>query len=128
MSARTAQQILFVDDDANLRLVLSDFLKFEGFTVAVANSGEEALEKLSELSPNVIILDMSMPGIGGLELLKRISDNSGKPRYPVLVLTARANMRNIFEDMHVDGFMSKPCEPQELISEIERILLQAQSS
>ena len=123
MSARTAQLILFVDDDANLRLVLSDFLKFEGFMVAVANSCEEALEKLAELSPNLIILDMSMPGIGGLEFLKRVSDESGKPRFPVLVLTARANMRDLFDDMHVDGFMSKPCDPQELISEIERILL-----
>jgi CheY-like chemotaxis protein len=128
MSTRTAQLILFVDDDANLRLVLSDFLKFEGFTVAVANSGEDALEKLPELNPNLIILDMSMPGIGGLEFLKRISDKSGKPRFPVLVLTARANMRNLFDDMHVDGFMSKPCEPQELISEIDRILIQPQPS
>ncbi len=126
MTTRSPHSILIVDDDANLRIALSDFLKFEGFTVTTASSGEDALEKLEDLSPNLIILDMSMPGMGGLEFLKQISSDGGRAPYPVLVLTARANMRELFEDVWVDGFMSKPCEPQSLIAEIRAILSDAE--
>ena len=116
------RQILLIDDDASLRRTLSDFLRFEGYAVTNADSGEKGLEALKTCSPDLIILDMSMPGMGGIGFIKSILDKNGKPSYPVLVLTARANMAEFFADVNVDGFIAKPCEPQDLLMEVGRII------
>ena len=122
MSIETKRQILLIDDDASLLRTLSDFLRFEGYDVIKADSGEKGLEKLTESNPNLIILDMSMPGMGGIGFLKEILDEDGKPSHPVLVLTARANMAEFFADVDVDGFVAKPCDPQDLLMEVGRII------
>lgn len=70
----------------------------------------------------MIILDISMPGMSGLTFLKKISDASGNPRYPVLIFTARANLEPFFSTMNVDGFLTKTSDPALLISEVRRIL------
>ncbi len=116
------RQILLIDDDASLRRTLSDFLRFEGYDVVKAESGEKGLEALETCSPDLIILDMSMPGMGGVGFLKAIMDAEGKPSHPVLVLTARANMAEFFADVDVDGFIAKPCDPQDLLMEVGRII------
>lgn len=123
MGNKTKRSILLIDDDPSLLLTLSDFLSFEGYDVVVASSGEAGLEKLNVMNPDLIILDMSMPGMGGVGFLKRISMNeSGKPSHPVLVLTARANMAEFFSGMDVDGFIAKPCDPADLLMEVGRIV------
>jgi CheY-like chemotaxis protein len=116
------KEILLIDDDASLLVTLSDFLKYEGYEVITADSGEKGLERLKEMIPDLIILDMSMPGMGGIGFLKEISSIEGKPEYPVLVLTARANMAEFFADVDVDGFIAKPCEPNDLLMEVSRII------
>jgi len=117
------QKILLVDDDMSLLTTLGDFLRFEGFDVLTADSGEKALEKLDSYGPDLVILDISMPGMGGLAFLRRISDPQGDPSYPVLVLTARSQLAEFFEDVNVDGFIAKPCSPKALTMEVRRILL-----
>lgn len=116
------KKILLIDDDASLLLTLSDFLKFEGYDVMTADSGEQGLRKLARMRPDLIILDMSMPGMGGVGFLKEISSADGKPTYPVLVLTARANMAEFFANVAVDGFIAKPCDPNDLLMEVGRII------
>jgi len=118
------KRILLIDDDTSLLVTLSDFLDFEGYHVITAGSGEEGLKALEKMSPppDLIVLDMSMPGMGGLGFLKSISSTEGKPDYPVLVLTARANMAEFFADVDVDGFVAKPCDPSDLLMEISRIV------
>ena len=76
-----------------------------------ADSGEQGLKRLEKTTPDLIILDMSMPGMGGVGFLREISSPEGKPKYPVLVLTARANMAEFFANVDVDGFVAKPCDP-----------------
>jgi CheY-like chemotaxis protein len=117
----TKKTILLIDDDTSLLVTLSDFLRFEGYDVTTADSGEQGLKRLKTLEPNLIILDMSMPGMGGIGFLKEISV-AGKPKHPVLVLTARANMAEFFADVDVDGFVAKPCAPEDLLMEVGRIL------
>src|ERR1035437_781835 len=121
MQYATKKKILLIDDDASLLLTLSDFLTFEGYEVTTADSGEKGLTKLASMTPDLIILDMSMPGMGGVGFLKEIS-SGGKPKHPVLVLTARANMAEFFANVDVDGFMAKPCDPDDLLMEVGRIV------
>lgn len=121
MAEESKRKLLLVDDDTSLLITLRDFLRFEGYDVVTAESGEQALVTLEDITPDLIILDMSMPGMGGIGFLKKILDD-GKPRYPVLVLTARANMAEFFADVEVDGFIAKPCDPQDLLMEVTRII------
>ena len=118
------RKILLVDDDASLLAMLGDFLESEGYEVTKAESGEKALVTLRSETPDLIVLDMSMPGIGGIGVLDRISLPDGRFRYPVLVLTARAKMAEYFADKQVDGFIAKPCDPEDLALEVSRIIFQ----
>lgn len=116
------RKILLIDDDASLLRTVSDFLRFEGYEIVTAESGEKGLDVLEITEPDLIILDMSMPGMGGVGFLKSILGPDGKPTYPVLVLTARANMAEFFANIDVDGFIAKPCDPQDLLMEVGRII------
>jgi CheY-like chemotaxis protein len=122
MQEGSKKKILLIDDDASLRLTLSDFLKFEDYDVITADSGEKGLRALVKTMPDLIILDMSMPGMGGVGFLKEISSPDEKPKYPVLVLTARANMAEFFANIDVDGFLAKPCDRDDLLMEVARIV------
>ena len=122
MPEEQKRKLLLIDDDTSLLVTLSDFLRFEGYDVATAESGEKGIEVLKTVSPELIILDMSMPGMGGIGFLKEILDDRGKPRHPVLVLTARANMAEFFANVEIDGFIAKPCDPQDLLMEVGRII------
>ncbi len=121
MSQAAPITLLLVDDEKHLLLSLSDYLKHEGFNVITANSGEVALARLETTNPDLIILDISMPGMGGVGFLRRITREDGTTRYPVLVLTARSSMKDFFESVQVDGFLEKPCNETELIAKIHEI-------
>ncbi len=118
------RNILLVDDDASLLATLGDFLEIEGYAVSKAESGEKALALLRRLKPDLIVLDMSMPGMGGMGVLDRLQLPDGSLRFPVLVLTARARMAEYFADKQVDGFIAKPCDPEDLALEVSRIIFQ----
>jgi len=125
MEDRERKKILLIDDDTSLLVTLSDFLGFEGYDVVTAESAEQGLKKLAKTEPDLVILDISMAGMGGVGFLKAISEGGGRPKYPVLVLTARANMAEFFADVDVDGFVAKPCDPSDLLMEINRIVFLA---
>jgi DNA-binding response OmpR family regulator len=122
MKNQIRRKILLIDDDASLLITLSDFLSFEGYEVTTADCAEQGLEIMDSVEPDLVILDMSMPGIGGMGFLREVTDATGKPKYPVLVLTARANMAEFFAGMEVDGFIAKPCDPADLLMEVGRIV------
>jgi len=122
-SEQTAKRrILLVDDDTSLLETLGDFLSYEGYDVVTATSGEQALQKLTGTPPDIVILDMGMPGMGGVGFLERITNADGSTRFPVLVLTARAAMASFFADKQIDGFISKPCDPADLLTEVSRVI------
>lgn len=124
MSDQSNQQklILLIDDDIDLQQLVKITLKSKGYQVETANNGLEGLEKLKTLAPHLIILDMNMPKMGGLEFYKSICDGGNHPRYPILVLTARANMEQLFRELNIDGFMAKPFEISALLEEVDTIL------
>jgi len=118
----TKRKILLVDDDQSLLETLSDFLSFEGYEVLCSSSGEDALVKMRPFQPDMIILDMGMPGMGGKGFLDRITNPDGSTAYPVLVLTARSAMAEYFADKKISSFLAKPCDPADLLMEVSRIL------
>ncbi len=116
------RKLLLVDDDPSLLRTLGDFFKFEGYEVMCAASGEDALVKMRPFRPDLVILDMGMPGMGGQGFLDRITNPDGSTLYPVLVLTAKASMAEYFADKQIAGFIAKPCNPPDLLLEVGSII------
>jgi len=114
--------ILLIDNEINLQHLIKVALKAKKYIVETANNGLEGLKKLDTLKPDLIILDINMPTMGGLEFYQKVCYGTDKPKYPVLVLTARANMEQIFKQLNIDGFMIKPFEITDLLREIEAII------
>ncbi|MBU1061846.1 MAG: response regulator, partial [Candidatus Omnitrophica bacterium] len=113
--------ILIIDDEK----VLVEMLKarFEkSYNVLVAYDGKSGLEITNESKPHLIILDINMPKMNGIEFYGNICSEDKKPRYPILVLTARGELESLFKDIDVDGFITKPFRVDELNKEIEIII------
>ena len=116
--------ILLIDDEADLVMMMKTVLEGAGYHVITAHDGEEGLQKLSQVRPHLIILDVNMPKMDGATFYEHIYDKvEKKVKYPVLVLTARANMEALFRKLDVDGFMAKPLEIEHLLKEIEIIMI-----
>ncbi len=118
----TSKVILLIDDDIDLQQLTKIALKSRGYVVETANNGLEGLAKLETLKPDLIVLDMNMPKLGGLGFYQKICNGQDRPPYPVLVLTARTNLEQLLMQMNIDGFMGKPFEIDELLSKVEAIL------
>jgi len=114
--------IMIVDDNRHLLVALGDYLTFQGYDVVTAATGEEALRKLERGGADLIVLDIGMPGMGGMGFLRRITVGGGRLKYPVIVLTARTGMEDFFEDLEVEGVLSKPCPEPELARNIREVL------
>ena len=115
------KKILVIDDEEDLRENLKYVLQMKGYEVQLAEDGVKGLKVLEDYTPDLIILDLNMPNMGGIEFYQRICVRD-LPIYPVFVLTARANMEKFFKDFNVDGFMAKPFEIKELLGEVNYIL------
>ena len=114
--------ILVIDDEMDLQEMVKFALMTQGYRIETASNGLEGLDKLKTLTPHLIILDLNMPKMGGLEFYQNICDERDQSLYPVLVLTARANMEELLKDFNIDGFMAKPFELDELLKEVDTIL------
>lgn len=117
--------ILLVDDDLTLREMYEERLKAEGFTVETAKDGEEALEKATETRPNLILLDVMMPKLNGLDVLRRLKEQEETKQIPVIVLTALIQDRERLEGITrgADDYVVKSeTMPGEVIDKIHRVL------
>jgi CheY-like chemotaxis protein len=86
----SAGKVLVVDDEPEVRLVLSEFLESRGFEVTAAASGAQALAMVDEIKPHVVLLDVTMPQMDGIETLKRLA--ALKPGLPIIMVTANADV------------------------------------
>lgn len=119
----TSKTVMIIDDEEDLRDTVGYKFKAAGYEVVTAEDGLDGLEKLKECEPDLIILDVNMPRMNGLEFYQKIKGADDRTRYPVLVLTARANMENLFHDLDADGFMAKPFDLDDLLQTAEQIIL-----
>jgi DNA-binding response OmpR family regulator len=115
-------KILVIDDETGITEVIKVRLEANDYEVFVAGNGLEALEKLKHIQPDLIILDLHMPKMGGIEFYQHICDSKFNLKYPVLVLTARTNMEKLFREFHVNGFIQKPFKGEQLLDEVRTIL------
>ena len=113
-----------IDDDKDVLLTIGDFLNLNGYTVLTATNGKDALRQLAEQKPDLIILDINMPKMNGLTFLANVQAKPEWVNIPVYVFTGRANMEHYFENVHIAGFMAKPCLPDKLLKDIKTILTQ----
>jgi len=114
------KKILVVDDEENIRFLYKEELEEEGFIVELAKSGEEALEKLSLFRLDLITLDIRMPGIGGIEALKRIRELNRD--LPIILCSAYGDYKQDFATWASDAYVVKSADLTELKSTIRRYL------
>jgi DNA-binding response OmpR family regulator len=117
-----AKKILVLEDEKEVAELYAKRLTAEGYETTIGNNGLEGLEHLKEMTPDLILLDINMPGMGGLEFYQHICGSKERPPYPVLVLSARTDLEAFFRDFNVDGFITKPFAAGRLVREIDIIL------
>ncbi|MBF1999197.1 MAG: response regulator [Synechococcales cyanobacterium C42_A2020_086] len=118
-----ADRILVVDDIADNSFLLQTLLEAEGYQVEIADSGAAALAKVEANPPDLILLDVMMPGMNGYEVTRRIRENPRLPFIPIVLVTGhmQATASEGFE-VGADGFIRKPIDFDELLSRIQSIL------
>ncbi|UJW80596.1 response regulator [Hydrogenophaga sp. SL48] len=125
MNAPSPTRLLMIEDDARLAQMVTEYLAQSGYAVIHASDGEKGLEQLPLLQPELVILDLMMPGIDGLEVCRRIRAlPNDSARVPVLMLTAKGDPmdRIIGLELGADDYLPKPFEPRELLARIRAVL------
>jgi len=119
----TAATVLVVDDSATVRKITSRVLARQGYSVVEARDGIEALEKLRDGLPAVMLLDVEMPRMDGFELLRRLREDGTWREIPVIVITSRtaAKHRKVAMDLGATLFLGKPFEEQDLLAQVARM-------
>ncbi len=124
MEQSDATRLLLVDDEAALREPLAEYLARQGFVVDQAASAAEARSRLRDAAPDLILLDIMMPGEDGLSLCRHLAENQA---IPTILLTARgeATDRIVGLEIGADDYVTKPFEPRELVARIRSVLRRA---
>jgi len=116
-----ASAILVVDDDADLRTLISDFLRSNGLAVESAANGAEMDARMAARAPDLIVLDLMMPGEDGLSILRRVRKPGG-PAIIMLSAMGEDTDRIIGLEVGADDYLPKPCNPRELLARIRAVL------
>ena len=118
--------VLLVEDNQDNREIYRTILEYGGHVVVEAVNGAEALPLARDRHPDIIVMDMSMPVMGGLEATKRLKDDSATRGIPVLIISAHALARDVTSAMEAgaDAYLTKPCEPRKVLAEVERLISQ----
>lgn len=120
-------KILVIDDDEKLNSLLKRFLGDFDFTVYTAKDATEGLKKVRTVSPDLIILDLMLPGMSGFDVCKRIRQSSS---LPIIMLTARGDLMDkvVGLELGADDYLPKPFEPRELVARIQAVLRRAKDT
>jgi len=119
--------VLVIDDDRKLRGLLTEYLATVGFEVIAAGRAEDGLRLLRSERPQIVILDVMLPGMDGFEVCRSIRRESA---VPIIMLTARGDVtdRVVGLELGADDYLAKPFEPRELVARIEAILRRGRGS
>ena len=119
-------RVLVVDDDPDIRRLVSAYLRRDGMEVITAEDGETALMHEATQQPDIVVLDLMLPGIGGIDVLRTIRERGTRP---VVLLTARDEVtdRVLGLELGADDYVTKPFHPRELVARVHTILRRAQA-
>jgi len=118
--------ILLVDDFQDNREMYAEYLVHSGFRVAEAGSGHEAIEKAVKSLPDLIVMDLALPGMDGWEATRHLKGDQRTRKIPVVALSGNALSGHLrrAKEVGCDGFLAKPCLPRTLLTEIQRMLVE----
>lgn len=116
-----SDKILIVDDDENISEILNMYLESSGYTTKIASTGKRAQELFLEYNPNLVLLDVMIPGIDGIDVLKWVRKQG---EVPVIMLTAKGDTfdKVLALELGADDYIVKPFEPKELLARVKAVL------
>ncbi len=123
----SGELILIVDDESTIVEVVELYLRREGFRVATAQDGKQALESIAHERPDLLVLDLMLPGISGLEITRMLR---AQGNLPIIMLTARSEEsdRIVGLELGADDYVTKPFSPRELVARVKSVLRRVQPS
>ena len=124
MAIEQRKKILIVDDERLTRAVLQHDVILAGYDVMVASNGKEAMQKIREVTPDLIVVDLVMPDMNGFEMCRRIRSNEQTKKTPVIVVSALQSQADIQEAKAsgADVYLTKPIKPKEFINQVKEFL------
>ncbi len=120
MPSTRAPLILLVEDYQDAREMYAELLELSGFRVVQAVDGEDAVRQASDLVPDVILMDLSMPGVDGHEATRRLKASPRTAGIPVAIMSGMPT--EVMRATGADACVRKPCPPEELVAEVQRLL------
>jgi phosphate regulon transcriptional regulator PhoB len=122
--------ILVIEDEPDIRKLVNYNLTQERYKVLEAEDGEQALKLLQRARPNLVILDLMLPGMSGLELCRLLRERQDTAQLPILMLTAKAGEADkvVGLEMGADDYLAKPFSPREMVARVRAILRRSESS
>jgi len=116
------KRILTIDDEPDVRAMLKARLESKSYEVIAAADGEEGLEKVEYERPDLIILDVMMPRMDGYTFIREMRNRYPDLKIPIIVLTAKDKLKDLFEIEGIGDYLTKPYDAQELLQKIEKFL------
>lgn len=119
-----SHKVVIVEDEADIREVIEYNLKREGYRTSAVADGEKALQLVRETLPDLVLLDLMLPGLDGLEVCQRLKADSATRQVRIVMVTAKGEERDILMglDLGADDYLTKPFSPKELLGRIRAVL------
>ena len=114
--------MLVVDDDSDARMIYSIYLRAMGCDVFTGQDGRAAVDKATDLLPDLIVMDLAMPRVDGWEAIRRLRESSWTREIPIVAVSAAPESRQSAREAGADAYLTKPCEPQVLWWQIRALL------
>lgn len=117
-------RVLIVDDEANIVISLEFLMEQAGYTVAVARTGDEAIEQIERFRPDLVLLDVMLPGVNGFDILQRVRQQPERKGMAIIMLTAKGREVEITTGLALgaDAYITKPFSTRDLLAEVRRQL------
>lgn len=118
-----SKKVLVVDDDPVVRLLVNEFLSSQGYEVLTVESGTECIDTISSKRPDVVVLDLLMPEMNGIEVLKRLRGNPSTAAVPIVMMSSDFDTEAITNsyNLSADGYVQKPFGMRDILSAVEEV-------
>lgn len=116
-----SKTILIADDEQELALAIKIRLESKGYHVMMVSDGKAALEMVQQQRPDLVLLDVMMPVMDGYSTVRELNTKFGRGKVPVIILTARDRMKDLFELEGIEDYVVKPFDHEDLLLRIERV-------